>query len=319
MGKRAMAREGGGERAPTLRHRAEYALVRLLMLVLLSTDVRGAARIGAFLGRALGALDRRHRLVAEDNLRRAYGGSLPEAEAARIARRVFERLGVTAAEIVHGPRRMRGRARGKWFRLEGMEELRRGAGDRPVVFLSAHFGNWEHLIPAAAEAGWIVVPVARPLDNPLLDRLIASTREAVGTFAVRKAGALRDLLRTMKAGTSIGMLVDQNAGRHGRLATFFGRPCSTQSAGVSLARRLGVPFSVGTLHRVSPGIHRLVMRPPVYVRDDDAAEREAVEEMNRQIEQAIRSRPEDWMWLHRRWRIKADWGFPIAATEDGAR
>jgi len=306
--------EGGGG-APRLRHRLEYALARAAAFVLLCTDVRGAARIGRALARLLGLVDARHRLVAEDNLRAAYGPALRDGDARRLALQVYERLGTTAAEVVHGPRRIRGRAARRWFVPEGLDALRSAVADRPVIFLGAHFGNWEHMVTALRVNGWNPVPVARPLDNPLLDRWIEGIRAAVGNRPIAKEGALRGLIRAVRDGQCVGMLVDQNGGRHGRLSTFFGRPCSTLAAGPTLARRLRVPFVVVSLERRAPGIHRLVVGPPVYVEDDDAAEQGAVDEMNRQLEARVRRRPADWMWLHRRWRIKADWGFPVEPTE----
>ena len=315
MGKRVAGREGEEDGTPTIRDRVEYLLLRALAFPLLCTDVRGAARIGRALGRILGLVDGRHRRTAEDNLRRAYAGALPEREVRRIVRRVYENLGVTAAEVLHGPRRFRGRAAKRWFVVEGAGEVRRLAAGKPVLFLGGHLGNWEHLVPALRVTGMEILTVARPLDNPLLDRWVTAVRHAVGHSSVPKAGALRDLMRTLREGRSVGMLVDQNGGRHGTLSTFFGRPCSTQAAGVTLARRLGIPFSIGVLERRAPGFHRLVLDSPVYVRDDDAGEREAVDDMNRRLERFVRRRPEDWMWLHRRWRIKADWGFPVEPTE----
>ncbi len=303
---------------PSLRHRLEYALVRAACLALLCTDLRGAARIGRALGRLLGAVDLRHRGTAEENVRRAYGGALPGARVKGIVDRVYENLGVTAAETLHGPRRIRGRAAGRWFVVDLDPDLRARLREGPVMFLGGHIGNWEHLVPAARAGGLDILTVARPLDNPLLDRWVTEVRHAVGHFSVPKEGALRGLLRTVRQGKCIGMLADQNGGRHGRLSTFFGRPCSTQAGGIVLARRLGIPFTVGSLERRAPGFHRLVLGPPVYVRDAEAGEQEAVEEMNRQLEERVRRHPEDWMWLHRRWRIRADWGFPVEPTE-GAR
>jgi KDO2-lipid IV(A) lauroyltransferase len=314
----ARSDDGGEEveaRAPTLGDRIEYAFVRLLTFPLLCTDLRGAARIGRALGRLLGAVDRRHRRVAEDNLRRAFGPSLPESEVRRISGRVYENLGVTAAEVIHGPRRIRGRAARRWFRAEGEGPARAAAQRGPILFLSAHFGNWEHIIPAVRAHGLEILTVARPLDNPCLDRWVTGIRHAVGHFSLEKAGALRGLVRALREGRHVGMLADQNGGRHGALSTFFGRPVSTQAAGISLARRLKVPYCVGVLERRAPGFHLLRVDPPVYVRDDDDGEREAVDDLNRRLERFIRARPEEWMWLHRRWRIKADWGFPVEPTE----
>ncbi|HEU4395402.1 MAG TPA: hypothetical protein VFS92_07535, partial [Planctomycetota bacterium] len=168
------ADEGGG--GIRLRHRLEYLLARAAAFALLCTDVRGAARIGRALARLLGRVDARHRRVAEENFRNAYGPSLPEAEVKRLAMAVYDGLGTTAAEVIHGPRRIRGRAARRWFVPQGLEALRATVGDGPVVFLGAHLGNWEHMVTALRVHGWGLVPVARPLDNPLLDRWIERLR-----------------------------------------------------------------------------------------------------------------------------------------------
>ncbi|MCK6481504.1 MAG: lysophospholipid acyltransferase family protein [Planctomycetes bacterium] len=319
MGKRKQALMKGEARDPTLGDRVEYLWVRALATVLLCTDVRGAARIGSFLAGIFGRIDRRHRHTAMDNLRRAYAGSLSEEEVRRTARRVYERIGVTAAEVLHAPRRLRRTSMGKFLRVEGAEELRRVTGGGPIIFHAAHLGNWEFLIPGARFAGIDIVSVARPMDNPLMDRWVASVRASIGYRPLPKYGALRELVKVVRAGRSVGIVSDQNGGRHGRLATFFGRPASTQAAGISLARRLGVHWVFGYIERVRVGEHRIRLNPPRLVPDDDAAEQAEIEELNRQVEEAIRRRPEDWMWLHRRWRIKADWGFPVEPTEGGRK
>ena len=305
----------GESRTPTLRHVLEYVLARALAFAVLCTDARGAARLGRLLGRLLGTLDRRHRLVAVENLRAAYGPSLGEEEADRLAMRVFEQMGVTATEVLHGPRLLRGRVRRRRLAAEGAEAVLRASKGGPVVLLSAHLGNWEFLVPAARLAGFDLVPVARPLDNPLLDRWVEGIRASMGNRPLPKRGALRTLVRAVREGRCIGLLVDQNAGRHGTLSTFFGRPCSTQSAGISLARRMKLPFAVVCLERQAPGLHRFLVGPPMFVEDDDEAERRAVDEMNRQLEAIVRRRPAEWMWLHRRWRIKAAWGWPVEPTD----
>jgi KDO2-lipid IV(A) lauroyltransferase len=307
--------EAAGPRAPTLRDRIEYAAIRLLTLPLLCTDVHGAARIGRVAARLLPVVDAHHRRITLDNLRRAYAGEKGEEEVRALARRVYEDLGTTVAEILHGPRRIRGRAFRKWFRVEMHPETRAVLAKGPIIFLGGHLGNWEHIIPGARAGGVEVLTVARPLANPLVDRWVVGMRHAIGHFSLPKEGALRGLIRTLREGKCVGMLVDQNGGRGGTLSTFFGRPVSTQAAGVSLARRLGVPFAIGTIERRAPGFHRFTFGRPVYVRDDDAGEQEAVDEMNRRLESWVRRRPESWMWLHRRWRIKADWGFPAEPTE----
>jgi KDO2-lipid IV(A) lauroyltransferase len=306
----------GGEAPPLrFRHRLEYVLVRGLAFVVLCLDVRGAARLGRALGRLLGTIDLRHRRVAVENIRAAYGGSVGAEEAERLAMKVYETLGTTMAETVHGPRLLRGRAARRRLPAEGAEGLRAAAAGGPVVLLSGHLGNWEFLVPAARLAGFDLVPVARPLDNPLLDGWVERVRAGMGNRPLPKRGALRTLVRAVRDGRSIGLLVDQNAGRRGSLSTFFGRPCSTQSAGIALARRMRIPWAIVSLERRRPGTHRFVVGAPHFVEDDDGAEKEAIHEMNRLLEERVRRRPQDWLWLHRRWRIKAGWGFPVEPTE----
>jgi KDO2-lipid IV(A) lauroyltransferase len=302
---------------PTLRHRLAYAGIRLGAFALACADIRGAARLASAAARLVGLVDRRHRSIAEDNIRRAYGDRVPGGDARRLALRVYERLGVTAAEFVHGARRQQGK--GAWersLRVEGAEALRKACGGRPVVFVSAHFGSWEQGLAAATAAGFPARGIGRPLANPLLWRWIQSVRRGSGTVAFEKYGALRALLRLGRDGWSVAILVDQNAGRRGILVPFFGRPCATIPTPVVLARRLGVPLCVATLHRRSPGFHRLVLGPAVIV--GERTDAEVMTEVNRVLEERIRTRPEDWLWLHRRWRIKDDWGLGPASPTEGA-
>src|SRR5262245_52122667 len=135
MGTRNRARDSGDSPPVTFAHRLEYVLVQAGVFALLCTDVRGAARLGSFLRRPVGLVGRPHRRVAEDSLRRAWGAAMAPAAAERTALRVYEGLGVTAAEFIHGPRRIRGRASRKWFRVEAPEEVFAAARGGPFILL----------------------------------------------------------------------------------------------------------------------------------------------------------------------------------------
>lgn len=312
----AAKREGDdGERTVTLGHRLEYVLVRLIAFVLRSTDVQGATRIGAALGRLLGLIDRRHRRVCNGNLQLAYGDAMSAEERERVTWEVYENIGMTAAEFVHGPRRLRGRARARWMSVDGADAVNEARDGGPAIFLSAHFGNWEQGPAAASLEGILVTSVARPLDNPLLDRWVIDLRTSTGNEVVMKQGALRELMRVARRGRSIAILVDQNAGRHGKAVPFFGQPVSTFPTGIALAKRLGAPVTVGHIERLSPGKHRLHLGAPFRVSEDEGGEDEAMAEVNRQLEAFIRKRPGHWLWLHRRFRIKEDWDLGFVQNE----
>lgn len=304
-----------GTRRPTPAQRAEYLLVRTLAFVLSCTDLRGASRLAATGALLLGRVLRARHAMAAGNIRATLPGFGEGDRAERMVDEVFRGLGRTCAEFVHGPRRLRGRARRRWFRVEGHEAY---AGIPVVVFLSAHFGNWEHSPAAAGTVGFRLSSIARPLDNPLMDRWITAMRVTAGASTVVKYGGLRGLMREARAGRSIAMMVDQSANRYGRLVPFFGRPVSMVTAGVALARRLRAPVCVGTMLRDGPGRHTLYLDPPLWVGAGREGEDRVLFEVNRRLERHILRRPADWLWLHRRWRVKADWKLETAVPTEEA-
>jgi KDO2-lipid IV(A) lauroyltransferase len=296
--------EAAPERVPTLLQRLEYGVLRMFGFAILCTDVATASRITGFLAMLLGRALRERRAIAVDNIRRSMPGGLDAAQASKAVDEVYRALGRTAAEFVHGPRRLRGRATPRWLHVEGAEAYR----DIPlIVFVSAHFGNWEHAPAAARTVGINVASIARPLPNPLLDRWVDLLRRGSGSATVLKHGGLRALLRQVKQGWSIGMVVDQSANWRGRLVPFMGRPASTVDSGVVLARRFNAPVCVGTMLRRRPGEHTLYLDPPLWVGEGKEGVDRALIEMNLRFERHIMRRPTDWLWLHRRWKVKEDW------------
>jgi len=150
--------------------------------------------------------------------------------------------------------------------------------------------------------------VYRPLDNPLLDAWVRRTRGDVGQTMIPKHGATRPLLKALRAGGMIVLLVDQDSGRHGVFAPFFGAPASTIPTPAELALRTGATILTGASVRVGPGFRYAgEFEPPVDVRDtgDHAADLLCITtEINARIEGVIRRAPEQWLWSHRRWKTK---------------
>jgi len=264
------------------------------------------------LARALGdlyrRLDKRHREVTEDNVRHAFP-EMPDAEVDRVVRISFRGLVLGIVEFLYLDRYMSARSITHRVSAKGFDRARAAVGDGGAVFAGGHFGNWEVL---GASMGMLGVPlnsVARPIDNPLVDRWLLGLRTRFGQRIVAKERALRTLIRIVREGGFLGILADQDAGRHGIFVEFMGRPASTIPTPAALAVRLGVPLITGGCHRV-PGrtFHfHMELDEPIFPRPD-ADRNEEIErlttEVNRSIERRIREHPEQYLWQHRRWKTR---------------
>lgn len=305
--------EAPRERTPTLRHRAEYVLLRAFAGLVRVIGLRAGYVLARCAGSAIHFVDRRHRAIARANLRERFrdagGRPLPQDEVRRIARDSFRHLVMCAVEVLHLPRETRRRGMGGIVDVTGREHLDAAlAPGRGAILATAHVGNWEVMGALCGELGVPFTTVYRPLDNPLLDRWVRETRAAAGQTMVPKQGALRPLLKALRAGRLVVLLVDQDARGHGVFAPFFGAPASTIPTPAELALRTGATILTAASVRAGPGFRYATwFDPPVEVRDtgDHAADVVRVtSEINARIESAVRRAPEQWLWAHRRWKTQ---------------
>ena len=282
--------------------------------------------VGVMLGRALGALfycaDGRHRRITLENLQRALGKERSSAEIRRIARRTYRNLGASVAEIMKIGRLSAGRVK-KWVALEGIEHYTEArAKGKGALFLSAHFGNWELLPIAFGVLVHRIVGVARPLDNPYLDELVRGTRERWGNQILSKRGAVREAMRLLSEGQSVGFLLDQNvSGRGGVFVPFFDQPASTNKSLALIALRTGAPVIPVFLVRDKGG-HRIRVEKEVELYRSGDLEADILENTARftqMIESQIRRHPDQWLWMHRRWKTQPPAGARPARRLDAAR
>src|SRR5262249_54139122 len=168
------------------------------------------AACGGGFGYLAWSLDGRHRRIASENLRHAFP-SMTEAERRRLVRRVFRHFGRVAAECLTLTR-LTPRDLDRVADFEGVENLRKAFLKGKGVFVfSGHFGNWEMV---ALLQGWLGYPmgmVTRPLDNPLLDRFLLEGRRHSGNVVISKHDAVREILKTLKHGWCVALVIDQDA------------------------------------------------------------------------------------------------------------
>ncbi len=244
--------------------------------------------------------------VADQNLRAA----MPELDAAarrRMVRGVWDNLGRTMGELPHVAS-LKQAATGPGWELDGAEVMHAlAAQGGPILFFSAHIGNWELLPVVAAHYGVRVSSLYRAASNPLVDQIITQLRQqAVGLdvpmFPKGAAGA-RQIVRHLAQGGVVGMLMDQKM-NDGIEARLFGQPAMTAPALAALALRLRCPVVPAHVERLGPARFRLVCDPLFDLpnsgdRTEDIAT--LTQRVNDRLEEWIRARPQEWLWLHRRW------------------
>ncbi len=193
---------------------------------------------------------------------------------------------------------------GRWIRYEGLENfqsaLTRGHG---VLVATAHLGNWEFSAFAHALMTAPMHIVVRPLDNPRLDQLVERRRALSGNHIITKRDAAREILRALKAGEAVGILIDQNTlAEEGVFIDFFGVKACAGSAFVKLAHHSGAAVVPG-FALWSEAERRYVLRfyPALEMTGDVEQDTQRI---HAHLESVIREYPDQWLWIHRRWKTR---------------
>jgi KDO2-lipid IV(A) lauroyltransferase len=232
------------------------------------------------------------------------------ASARRIARRVFQNLGRSFADLCRLPRLTDAELAGR-IRMEGYEHVREArARGRGIIVVTAHLGAWELLPAMSGILGDPIHVVVRPMDNLTIDRALAAIRSRGGNGIIRKQDLLRRGmgLKVLKAGGTLGIMIDQNiTWREGVFVEFFGRTANTAFAPALLALRSGAAVIPAAIFREGPGRHRIVVEKPMELARSGDLRRDLQENTARftqAIEAFIRRSPADWFWVHRRWKTQ---------------
>jgi Kdo2-lipid IVA lauroyltransferase/acyltransferase len=198
------------------------------------------------------------------------------------------------------------------------------AAGKGVVYVSAHFGNWEFY---ALAFGWMGEPVglvARPLDNPALEARLTAFRTRSGNSVISKRRALQDVLRLLRQGAGVAILVDQNVQEQdGIFVEFFGRPAATTTVAAALAVKTGCALVPVHCEARPDGRYTFVYSRPVEWTTTGSREADIArltQELTTEIESWVRARPEQWLWMHRRWKTQPRPAAlaPVAATASQA-
>ncbi len=265
-----------------------------------------ALRTAETVGLACGLLRRRWRSVAEANLRQALP-ALDGAARRSICDGSLRNLGRVALALAKLPAWSPAEIR-RHVRFDGLEHFQAArAKGRGVLLLTAHLGNWEL---GALAHGAVVGPLsvmARPIENRLVDRLVERSRSAHGNRVIAKRQAARDVLRTLRANGTVGILADQHASPAEAVPIeFFGRPAAANKGFAQLALRSQAAV-VPAVAWWDPEarLHVVEYGPAVSAVRTGDPQRDVVASTQRfqaALEERVRAHPDQWLWIHRRWK-----------------
>ena len=285
----------------------EYRALQMALFAARAIPGRLGLEAGRAVGTAAALVLRRYFHRAVDNLRHAY----PEKTSEWIRRTAlgsFQHFGQLAAEILNSPRNPAGARWAEIVRVVNEERtvatVREGKG---AIFLTGHLGNWELATQLANRHGLRLTSIAHESRNPRIATLMDRERIARGTETVPMEGAFRELIRALKRGHIVALLTDRNPRDNGILVPFFGRDIMTVTTPALMSCMTGAPIiNLACLREGNAFRYTLYFGEPM--RPDPKKPREQeVDRLTREstaaLERYIRMAPDQWQWMHRRWKI----------------
>ncbi len=294
-------------------HFLQHLAVRGLAGLARRLSPASAYRLASFLGAAWFLLFRRRRAIIHRNLEIAFGDRFDKRSRERIGRECCRHALATAMDLL-----VRAGVVGQenWRSFAAMDPLLEEALLQPhprgLAILSAHIGSWEMGQFFCGAAGAPLDPVMRTLDNPYLDRRSIELRSAFGAKIIPKKGALRGLRKTLRAGGRVAIMADQNAPLAGEFLPFFGAPAATYIDYAKVLVRLDSDVLFAACLREGYRFRfRLVSRRLAIPAAGSVEERaqELVRSYLAALEEVIAQHPEQYLWMHRRWKRRPE-GWP---------
>ena len=289
-----------------LRHLAEYLAVRVSLSLIQACSIETCAAVSRWLAwLAADVLKIRGRVVAE-NLRIAFP-ERSEAERRQIVRRMWRHLLLMVCEAAQIQRKIHESNWRKYVTIPNKREwILVVSKPGPKVCVTGHFGNFEALGHVSNFWGFRTYTVARTLDNPYLDRLVARIRESMGQRLLPKTDSAGQADEVLQTGGILALLGDQHAGRKGCVVDFLGRPASCHKALALFALLNRAPLLVATCTRADRPFHFCMRMEAIVNPADNPDEYGSVEDLtqfyNDVLARRIRQQPEQYWWLHDRWK-----------------
>ncbi|MBE9503980.1 MAG: lysophospholipid acyltransferase family protein [Proteobacteria bacterium] len=287
-----------------MKHRIEFFLFYLIARILYYLPYTTGIKLGEYLGRLFYRVSRSRRNITAENLSTTLGIEGPQAE--EMALKVMQNVGATFAEFLKIPG-LDERFFTESIEVEGFENyLEAKKMGKGVFLLSAHIGNWEILGASHQRREPQSAVVFRKTSNPYVNAYIESIRKGY-VDPIPSKDAARKIMAALKKGGSVGILLDQHAvDEEAIIVDFLGRPAATSYGLALIALKTGTPVVPVFMLRKGGGKFRCVYERPICLKkDEDLKEdiRQATIDFNEIIGKYVKMYPEQWFWIHRRWKV----------------
>ncbi|MFH1997013.1 MAG: lysophospholipid acyltransferase family protein [Candidatus Omnitrophota bacterium] len=275
--------------------------------LLFALPERVAIWLGAMAGRAAFWLAPKYRHIAIQNLTDVFGNERSAPQIQKIARRVFENLGKNAAEFINLPKLTRSNI-GRKVAIENRQYLDEALDSgRGVIVITAHFGNWELIASTFRLNGYEGAVIGRRIYFKKYDDLLNRLRRSTFVEVIYRDESPKKILKVLKKNGIIGILADQDVDSvDGVFIDFLGKSAFTPSGPVQLARVSGAKLIPCV--NIRDGVrHRIVFEEPLELETTDDKVRDLIvntEKWSKVIERYIREYPEQWVWMHKRWKTE---------------
>jgi len=286
-----------------------YVAVRAAFAVMQVFPIDWNLHTARILARIWAVVMPRHRQRAVANLSAAFGQVYPMSRISRLADLCLESVTMFVVEAICLPRLINAFTWSRYIELANFEDtLRLTLSGKGVIFVTGHYGSFEVMGHLLAALGFDMTAVMRPLDNVYLNRFMVASRRTHGLTLLDKKGAMSRAEGLLAGGALLAFIGDQDAGRKGIFVDFFGRPASTYKSIALLAMSTGAPIVVGyarrrgNVARYEVGVQRIISRHE-WERQSDPLHW-ITQEYTSAIESFVRKAPEQYLWVHRRWKSR---------------
>lgn len=288
----------------SIKNRLEYLAMTCVTFAFSRLSLVSARRVGNVIAGFAAKVLHLRRDVAINNLRHAFPErSNPELEKLYTSCWLhFMRVG---AEIAQLPKFNQSFVE-RWIETDGLKVFADALLEKKgVIFASGHFGNWEWLGGALAVHGYDLSYVISSQSNPLADRWLNRMRESLGLEIIYKKDAVRGVMKALKRNRIIAMLSDQDAHESGVFVPFFNRLASTPRGPAVFHLKTGCPIIFGKMISRGNGKYRVHLERLEFnnlTGSREVDEYRIMAKITSRLEEEIRNDPEQWLWLHRRWK-----------------
>lgn len=264
-------------------------------------------KIGCLLGSIVFKFSSHKRKIAYENIRLSL--NLDDEKLVKLyIKRCYQNLGKTAVEFMRFPKTSLKLIQ-EFVEFKGIHHIENALSlGNGAIILTGHFGNWELLAASISKKIAPLTPIVRELRSPKLNELVTKYRKEAGYSTIDRNTGIRDALRCLKSNNLLGIVADVDTTVNGVFVDFFGRPAYTPYSPIAFALKTGAAILPSFIIRQPDGSHHAIIEPPMILRQTDEKEKDLIEntqKFTKIIETYIRKYPEQWIWMHERWKTKS--------------